>query len=73
MARRPGSHLTDEQIIAIFLSEGPQKIAAAEYDVHVSTVSVIRSGKYRADLTRGANVAYILGATLITAACIGVL
>lgn len=73
MARKFGSRLSDLQIIEIFQGTGPQKIAADEHSVDVSTVSRIRSGQFRPDVTRGVNPAYILGATLITAACIGVL
>ena len=56
MARKPGLRLSDAQILAIFLSMGPQKVVAGEYGIHRSMVSRIRRGWYRPDLTEGVSL-----------------
>ena len=71
MARKPGLRLSDTQILAIFLSTGPQKVVAGEYGIHPSMVSRIRRGWYRPDLTDGVSPVGVMNATLITSAFVG--
>lgn len=67
-----------ETIVAIYLSDGPQKIAAAQYQTTQAHVSRIRSGKLYGEVTapfRSARLrqlpAPLLSASLVTLACTG--
>lgn len=60
--------LTDEQILAIYLSTGPCKVIAGEYGISPSYVSMIRTGARSCKLANEYAAATKINAALVSMA-----
>jgi hypothetical protein len=66
-----GGRLTREEVIAIYLQDGPQKVICYDFGVSSSHVSRIKNHEIHAEITRPYADTALLNATLATLAFTG--